>query len=399
MKCISLEKFSDVSVSVRSMLALKEETITAMNLLLYMLRQKTEKYPDKQKITSELSNNYAMNVSAYLRSYGNQLSFDMRFQYIRSDWIEKEGYDQKVCELMDQFIHHVLFDEEGLEEAKFLLSNRLKRQKDDPSTYSVWKAFSIIDKDCSLRIPMQGDLEQIENIKLDQIQSLWKEIQEAPKSIYVCGHPSNFILDYLKSFKEASLHTDYEIFHTDQMYSYEESMDISQSNLTLLYQSGTSIESEDYFPLYVLNSLLGQSPNSLLFSEIREKHSFCYSIYSHFIRFEGVIAINTGLKKEYIDLALDLIDQQIKRLQEGDFNFEQLDIAKKDIKDAIVSAQDSGFSMISQNYLDDLLHRPLTIEKRLEAIDAVSVEQIQKVAKQLSCFVKVVIKENEHESI
>ncbi len=399
MKVISSDKFSDVSVSIRNIVDLKEETITAMNVMLYMLRQKTEKYPDKQKLTTELSNNYAMNVAAYLRSYGNQLLFDLRFQYIRADWIDKEDYEEKVLELMDQFINHVVFDQEGLEEAKYLLTNRLMRQKDDPNTYSLSKAFSIIEQDCSLRIPMQGDLDQIEAVQLEEIQAIWKKMKEAPKSIYLCGHPSHLVFNYLNGFKEASLKTDYEIFQTDQVYTYEEAMDIRQSNLTLLYQSGVSIDSEDYFPLFVLNSLLGQSPNSLLFSEIREKHSFCYSIYSQLIRFEGVIVINTGLKKEYIDLALDLIDEQIHRLQEGDFSFDQLDIAKKDIKDAIVSAQDSGFSMISQQYLDDLLHRPLSIEQRLEAIDAVTIEQIQEVAKKLSCFAKVVIKENENESI
>lgn len=399
MKIISSDKFSDVSVSIRTIFNLRNETITAMNLLLYMLRQKTEKYPDKQKLTSELSNNYAMNVAAYLRSYGDQLLFDLRFQYIRSDWIEKEDYEEKVLELMDQFMNHVLFDQEGLDEAKYLLRNRLMRQKDDPNTYSILKAFSIIEEDCSLRIPMQGDLDQIEEIQLEQIQALWNEMKTLPKSIYVCGKPSDLILDYLKNYKEASIKANYQIFQSNQQYVYEEEMDIRQSNLTLLYQSGVSVESEDYFPLFVLNSLLGQSPNSLLFSEIREKHSFCYSIYSQLIRFEGVIVINTGLKKEYIDLALDLIDQQIKRLQEGDFSLEQLDIAKKDIKDAIVSAQDSGFSMISQSYLDDLLHRPLHMNERLEAIDAVSVEQIQKVAKKLSCFAKVMIKEKENESL
>ena len=50
--------------------------------------------------------------------------------------------------------------------------------------------------------------------------------------------------------------------------------------------------------MFVMNSLLGQSPTSLLFEEVREKHSLCYSISSYLIQFDGALIITLGTNKE-----------------------------------------------------------------------------------------------------
>ena len=400
MKYIPSNKFSNVNVSIRSILPLTEDSITCLNLLLFMVRQKTEKYPSKQSLTQALANNYATRMGTSLTSFGNQLLFDFRFQWIRADWIQSDDYEMKVCDFIDQILNHVILDESGLEEAKFLLSNRLTRQMDDPNTYSILKAFSIIEEDCSLRIPVQGKLEDIEKITLKDVQNVWDIIQKKPKHIYVSGVLSDYMRSFLLGFDcDSEIQSDYSVFNTNQYYDYEEEMDISQTNITLLYQTGVNIQSTDYFPLLVTNSILGQSPNSMLFSEVREKHSYCYSISSSLIRFDGVLCVNTGCNRESIHSVLHEIDCQIERLKSGDFSLEQMDIAKKDVIDGLVSGQDSGFSMIEQEYLDDLLHRPMTIEQRIAAIEAVTNEQVQKAASQFLNFAKVIIKEANNENL
>lgn len=176
-------------------------------------------------------------------------------------------------------------------------------------------------------------------------------------------------------------------------------MDISQTSISLLYQTQVALDSDLYFPLLVMNALLGQAPNSMLFTEVREKNSFCYSIYSQLIRFDGVLYISTGTNRKSIAPVLEEIDRQIQRLREGDFSLEQMDIAKKDLKDGLVSGQDSGISLIEQQFLDDLLGRQTCLEERLAAIDAVSVEQIQEVAQQLKAFAQAIIEEADDETV
>ena len=57
---IQTEKFSDVSVLVRSLLPLERRTITAYNLLVFMLKSKTADFDSKQKLSIALNHAYGM---------------------------------------------------------------------------------------------------------------------------------------------------------------------------------------------------------------------------------------------------------------------------------------------------------------------------------------------------
>lgn len=400
MRIISSDKFTNVNASFRTMVPLERSTITKMNLLLYMIRQKTEKFPTKQALTTALVNNYATKAGASLTSFGNQLLFDLRFQWIRPDWIADEGYEKRVCLCMEEILEHPLFDQAGLDEAKYMLENRLLRQMDDPNALSLLTAFSLVDKDSSLSIPVQGSLDDLEKITLEEMEELYAQIQKKPKHVYACGVISEPMKAFLAKYDSCEpLKNDYTLFSSDQFYTEEKAMDISQTSISLLYQTQVALDSDLYFPLLVMNALLGQAPNSMLFTEVREKNSFCYSIYSQLIRLDGVLYISTGTNRKSIAPVLEEIDRQIQRLREGDFSLEQMDIAKKDLKDGLVSGQDSGISLIEQQFLDDLLGRQTCLEERLAAIDAVSVEQIQEVAQQLKAFAQAIIEEADDETV
>ena len=49
MNYIQTQKFSDVYVSCKTMLPFKRNTISALNVLVYMMKAKTEKMDSKQK--------------------------------------------------------------------------------------------------------------------------------------------------------------------------------------------------------------------------------------------------------------------------------------------------------------------------------------------------------------
>lgn len=52
MEKICTDKFSDISILVRSLFDLDPNTITAYNVLVYMLKSKTEHFDSKQNLRS-----------------------------------------------------------------------------------------------------------------------------------------------------------------------------------------------------------------------------------------------------------------------------------------------------------------------------------------------------------
>lgn len=396
MNYISSNKFSDVSVAIRTQLPLERSTITAYNILVYMLKTKTELFKTKQALISNLNEAYGMKLACGLSSYGADLILTTRIQYIRSDWIEEEDYIHKVKEITDQVLFHSVLDEASFEEAKYLYRNKLTRILDDPDGLAIYTCLTTLNTNHEISIPIQGSLEDLDQLTLQDIQNVYSAYLKADKHIFVCGCLDEEMKTYLERMDSSSkLNSTRSLL---PILDYQEEIiekNISQSSIALVYATSTDILSEDYYKMFVMNSLLGQSPTSLLFEEVREKHSLCYSISSYLIQFDGALIITLGTNKENIEKAIDLINQQIQRIIDLDFDPELLNTAKKDCIDSLIVAQDYPFSQIDQRFMDVLLSRDTDRDKKIKNIQKVSLEDVSAAAKKLKKISSVIVKEVE----
>lgn len=396
MNYISSNKFSDVSVAIRTQLPLERSTITAYNILVYMLKTKTELFKTKQALISNLNEAYGMKLACGLSTYGADLILTTRIQYIRSDWIEEEDYIHKVKEITDQVLFHSVLDEASFEEAKYLYRNKLTRILDDPDGLAIYTCLTTLNTNHEISIPIQGSLDDLDQLTLQDIQNVYSAYLKADKHIFVCGCLDEAMKTYLERMDSSSkLNSTRSLL---PILDYQEEIiekNISQSSIALVYATSTDILSEDYYKMFVMNSLLGQSPTSLLFEEVREKHSLCYSISSYLIQFDGALIITLGTNKENIEKAIDLINQQIQRIIDLDFDPELLNTAKKDCIDSLIVAQDYPFSQIDQRFMDVLLSRDTDRDKKIKNIQKVSLEDVSAAAKKLKKISSVIVKEVE----
>lgn len=396
MNYISSNKFSDVSVAIRTQLPLERSTITAYNILVYMLKTKTELFKTKQALISNLNEVYGMKLACGLSSYGADLILTTRIQYIRSDWIEEEDYIHKVKEITDQVLFHSVLDEASFEEAKYLYRNKLTRILDDPDGLAIYTCLTTLNTNHEISIPIQGSLDDLDQLTLQDIQNVYSAYLKADKHIFVCGCLDEEMKTYLERMDSSSkLNSTRSLL---PILDYQEEIiekNISQSSIALVYATSTDILSEDYYKMFVMNSLLGQSPTSLLFEEVREKHSLCYSISSYLIQFDGALIITLGTNKENIEKAIDLINQQIQRIIDLDFDPELLNTAKKDCIDSLIVAQDYPFSQIDQRFMDVLLSRDTDRDKKIKNIQKVCLEDVSAAAKKLKKISSVIVKEVE----
>lgn len=395
MNYIQSNKFSDTNLIIRTLLPLDSSTITAYNVLIHMMKNKTEYFSTRQALVSALNNAYGMKVSFGLTSYGHQIAITMKVQYIRADWIEDENYIEDVKKIIDETLFHSILDEANFEEAKYLLKVRLERIMDDPDSLAVYESFQNVAMCHTINVPMQGRLSDLDTLTLDDVSKVYDSFIHANKHIFVCGNLDETIKKYLESIQSKNeLSSNYSLIENASFNSKTISKDISQSSVAQIYATHTDINSKDYYPMLVMNSILGQSPTSLLFDQVREKHSLCYSIQSSLVRFDGAMLIYLGTKKENIEKALKLISKQIQRLIDLDFDEELLSISKKDCIDGLIVGQDQAFSIIEQSFLDTLLKRQSSIDEKIAAIENVTLEEISNVAKKLELVTQVIVEES-----
>lgn len=124
---------------------------------------------------------------------------------------------------------------------------------------------------------------------------------------------------------------------------------------------------------------------NLLFEEIREKHSFCYSISSSLIRFDGALLIVTGAQKDHFDEIRELIAAQIDKLKHATkmISEERLTSAHLDIVDAIRTQDDSALRLMAQMFMNIYLKREISSEQMIDKILNVSLEDVEKAARPL----------------
>ena len=130
------------------------------------------------------------------------------------------------------------------------------------------------------------------------------------------------------------------------------------------------------------NFILGGSPDSRLFSIVREENSLCYSISSSFSGVTNTMLISSGINASDFKKSVTLIKKILKDISSGNIKDEELEKGKITYLSTFKELEDSIYSMmslyVSKEYLDlDLL------EERKKEIEKVTKEDIIKFSKKI----------------
>lgn len=137
---------------------------------------------------------------------------------------------------------------------------------------------------------------------------------------------------------------------------------------------------------FLLNNILGGSAmNSRLNVSIREKHGFCYTIYSSYYTFSdaGIIFMHAGVDNGAADRSTELILNELKRLRDTRLTSQQLKAAQMQFIGQMAIDNDSGLNEmqnIGKAYLN--FDHVDTLEEMNRDILAVTAEDIQSLAQE-----------------
>jgi predicted Zn-dependent peptidase len=142
----------------------------------------------------------------------------------------------------------------------------------------------------------------------------------------------------------------------------------------------------DRFKLQLLNTILGEGMSSRLFTEIREKRGLAYSIYSYTSAMHdtGAVGVYAGVDPRRIEVAIWAIWAEWDRLRQESVPADELAKAKEFVKGRLLLHMEDSFSVASWFGRQEVLSpEVLTVDEVLEAIDAVTVADIQQLAQDL----------------
>lgn len=157
---------------------------------------------------------------------------------------------------------------------------------------------------------------------------------------------------------------------------------------TVIYgQPGIKRHDPDWYPAYVMNYVLGGGGfASRLVNEVRELRGLAYSVSSYLnpLARAGLIVGSVGTQNERAKESIDIISAEFARMREEGITVEELEGAKKYLTGSYALNFDTSPAIAAQLLAIRLENfGPDYIEKRNGYIEAVTLEQVNDVARRL----------------
>lgn len=258
----------------------------------------------------------------------------------------KEEINRSIMILSDMIMNSN-FPQEELEKERGVILAELKSSKDDVEDLSFRKINEIAFKNSGLRFDVLGKEDNIRKFTKKELNSYYNKY-------YI---PNNCVLSIVSSLEHEEIETivrkyfsswdkkmliEPQIISEGNKHIEAESykIDIEQSTLLYLY-TFHGLSEEEELALRVLNHRLGESSNSILFREVREKKGLAYDIYTNMdcSKYTKTLYIYTSTDEDNLDEAKQSIEQCVNSIKNRKIIFDEgtLELMKKIFKTSLIS--------------------------------------------------------------
>ena len=404
---IKSNNFKTISFKIVFWNELKKEDLAYRNMLVNNLLFSSHKYNTNRKIAIRKEELYSADIYGKTYRKGTQIVTEICLSSIEDKFAEEGNFRESLEFLFDCInnpnINNGAFDETSFNITKDNITNSIKSEKENPNFEAYQKYKELIGKDKVFVGSILGTLEEVENITPSSLYEYYKTFfDDNHIDIYVLGNiETKDILDIDKYLKFGSNRINYASTYANYEKDYSEKEEDSKFNQSKLFMGGSIkslTEHEKKYESIIYNIILGNSPTSKLFQNIREKMSYAYTISSSINRLDGMFVISAGISSKNYESTKNEVMNQIKEMKQGFFNDKDINDAKEVILSIIEEINDNPWSIID-HYNNYLYFGADTIENQIQEINKIQKDDIVNVANKINIDTVFLLKEDEYEEI
>ena len=368
---------------------IEKKKITIYSILCDMLTRATKNHSTSRELCIALEELYSASISISNYRMGNYQTVCFQLDVLNDFYTEKGNFF-KGLDLLHDFIFSPFFSEEYFSIVVEDLTNYLKTIKENPASYSETRLREEISSTHPIGFRSVGYLEDLSTITLEDIKKAYQDmIREGIVDIFIIGDFS--VVELQNKIKSTYL---FKVIHRKKI-SFEtepisfrkkivskEKIDNSQSRLDIGISLHKLTKDEKNYALVLYNLILGGMTNSKLFQEIREKYSYCYSIYSTYQRLDSFFFISSGIDRSNYKKVVDLVEKNLYDMKRGRFTLEDIEEAKENFKTTAITIKESPYSLLN-NYIGEYYSELEPIDLRVKNMSKVTKKDIITLAKKL----------------
>lgn len=342
---VSDEKFKSIFISYNITCEVKNIDIFSNYAVLGALMAKSSnRFETQKEIEKYLSRLYGATYHVNVEKIGDLYNIEFITEFINKKFLpNKEDLLNSILNFLEEVIYNPAdWNENNIEREKEFILERINERKDEKLRYGIQKAEELMCEGEPFGTYLYGDTETVEKIDKKIMQESYKELIKNCVTILVVGNLEGYedidekikskFSKYATNISVSSLKENVSINKEIKYEEVSEYQDTTQSVLSL----GLRIKDanpEDFYVLNVYNAILGTTPSSKLFQNVREKESLCYTVRSRYYRLKNIIVIYAGINKENYQKTLDTINLQLKDMRDGKIS----DIEFKTAKDSLIA--------------------------------------------------------------
>ena len=325
---IKTDRFKTIVVRITFINNFNEEFVKNVPLLQKLLVTKSKKYDSNVKLVRELEKLYLPNISTSSNMYGNYFLINFSLEMINPKFTEVDMYN-KSFKIFNELLLNPAADEYGFFKSIFYVDKKTVISNiERASENGTVLAENIYDKNMfkgtSYEYTTYNVLDKIKKINNKKLYDFYKKLINKSKVVVtVLGDfDENIVLKNIEKLMKKIKTTDnlakinLKEIETKKVNIIKLKKDFFQSTLLVGYKFYNLTEYERHYVLPVYNMILGSMNNSILFVNVREKHSLCYSVISYLHKMVPALTIECGISAKNYDKALNIIIKSVKLMND-----------------------------------------------------------------------------------
>ena len=370
------------------------------NLLLSgVMRRGTQKYPGTAQLNRRLDDLYAATVEIKNQRLGENEIFTISSELLDDAYCsDSTDIFGGVAELMGELLFCPLTGDDGscteknVALEKKTAADSLRAEINNPRGYAMLRCSEIMERDNPELLTLDGMIREVESADRHSISAYYRDniITRPIEVFYVGGLDRDTVADKLArvfgdlsaSRRDTAVPLS-SVSADGNLRNVCEEMPVSQGKLVIGARSGVCADSPDFCATLVANEILGGSPSSKLFMNVREKLGLCYYCSSSYNMYTGNIMIGSGIEVSDRERVQSAVFSELDDLKSGRISETEFQTAKKTLENQYRQIYDNPFELQGFYSGRRLFGIDCTVDECRRNISDVTKEQVISAARKI----------------
>lgn len=389
------DQFKTINFSVKWKTCLDENKAGHRAVLANVLQDSNSRYKTQSELRKALDELYGTIIYTDAAKRGDTHMVSLYAECVNDEFVNGTGVLDQVLELLRTVIFEPnfvngQFDKSIVAREKRSVKERIRSLYDDKTRFAQKRMLELLRPNHPASASSNGTEQSVDALTSEQLLEAYnKMIQEDEIDIYIVGDIDiHSITEKIKKLFTFQARPARQRMTTEQMTGNDagkvkqirEKQDMKQGKLHIGFGTPITLQHPNFAKMQVTNGVFGGFAHSKLFMNVREKESMAYYVSSSFASHYGLVYVMAGIDANLEEKAVQLIQEQLDALRNGDVTDLELEQTKALLANGIKSAFDSPRGQIEVFDQFKELDEHFSAEKLIAGWEAVTKEDIQKMA-------------------